>query len=67
MRAATYRSKDIPTGAVLVDLARLQDLLSCGYSTAHQIATSAGAIVKVGRRKLYNIKKIQAYIDQLGG
>ena len=48
-----------------VDTPTLQRLLSCGRFTATEIATAAGARVKVGRRILWNVNKIQQYLDSI--
>ena len=48
---------------VLVDITGLQAMLSIGKNTAAKIGKEAGAIVKIGRRTLYNTRKIQQYID----
>lgn len=48
---------------IMVDIKGLQDMLSCGRSSADQIGESAGAVIRIGRRKLYNIQKIESYLD----
>lgn len=48
-----------------VDTPRLQKILSAGHRTAVQIGTEAGARVKVGRRVLWNVDKIQKYLDRI--
>lgn len=67
MRNPTYHRNEIPSNALLVDKNRLQNILSCGYVTAAKIAADAGAELKIGRRTLYNVEKIKAYINKLGG
>lgn len=68
MKKTLYSSQpDTPSGVVLVDIKRLQDILSCGMQTASKIAEDAGAGLKIGRRKLYNVEKIKTYLNQLGG
>ncbi len=49
----------------LVDTPELQAMLSCGYQAAMCIGTEAGARVQVGRRVLWNVGKIQRYIDSV--
>lgn len=67
MRKTNYDSqRETPAGVVLVDNKRLQDILSCGMQTAKQIAEEAGAAVNFGRRKLYNVEKIKAYLNKIG-
>lgn len=48
-----------------VDIVELQAMLSVGKNTAADIGEKAGAVVRVGRRKLFNVSKIQRYIDDL--
>ena len=43
----------------------LQDLLDCGRATAVQIGGQAGARIEVGKRLLWNVSKVQSYIDRL--
>ena len=40
-------------------------LLSAGYPTAVEIGTAAGARITVGRRVLWNVSKIQKYLDEI--
>ena len=42
-----------------------QDLLDCGRPSAIEIGTLAKARVEVGRRVLWNVSKVQSYIDSL--
>ena len=48
---------------ISVDTNGLQTILSCGRSTAVQIGTEAQARVMVGKRVLWNIAKVQSYLD----
>lgn len=43
----------------------LQDLLDCGRATAVEIGGQAGARIEVGKRLLWNVSKVQSYIDRL--
>ncbi len=52
---------------IAVDIVKLQAMLGVGKNTADDIGKKAGAVIKVGRRKLYNVKKIQAYMDSITG
>lgn len=45
----------------------LAGMLNCGRATAVKIGTDAGARIQVGRRTLYQIKKIELYLDTLAG
>lgn len=53
----------LPTQKITVDMIGLQEMLSVGRGACEQIALEAGALIRVGKRKLYNVRKIQEYID----
>lgn len=53
------------TEKILVDVEGLQELLSIGRRTADKVGEEAGAVVRIGRRKLYNVAKVAAYMDKL--
>lgn len=44
---------------------RLQVVLDCGRPTAVEIGTLAKARIEVGRRVLWNVGKIQKYLDSI--
>jgi hypothetical protein len=44
---------------------RLQGVLDCGRPTAVEIGTLAKARIEVGRRVLWNVGKIQKYLDSI--
>ena len=48
-----------------VDTVGLQAMLSSGRKTAVEIGTAAGARIQVGRRVLWNVKKVQQYLDAI--
>lgn len=50
---------------ICVTTESLQDLLDCGRATAVEIGRQAGARIEVGKRLLWNVSKIQSYIDSL--
>ena len=50
---------------ISVDITGLQQLLSCGAVSANKIAAEAGAVIYVGKRKLFNVRKIQNYLDKI--
>lgn len=56
---------DIDRFGILVDTPRLQALLSAGRPKAVEIGTAAQARVQIGRSVLWNVKKIQQYIDSI--
>ena len=47
------------------DTKELQSVLSCGRDTAVRIGTEAKARIQIGKRVLWNMEKIQAYINKL--
>ena len=51
---------------ITVDILELQALLSVGRHTAEKIAREAGAAVRFGKRIVYNRRKIENYIDNMG-
>ena len=58
-------SIEVSNGYVTVDTEKLQGLLMVGRIMAIKIGTDAGAKIKVGRRVLWNVGKIQEYIDSM--
>lgn len=50
---------------ITVDIEGLKGMLSVGRTTAEEIARNAEAVIKVGRRKLYNVKKVEEYMRTL--
>lgn len=44
---------------------KLPQLLGCGQSTADKIAMDAGARIKVGKRILIKVDKLNSYLDML--
>lgn len=50
---------------ITVDIGTLQSMLCVGRNTATQIGIDAGAVLHIGRRTLYNVSKIEKYLDTL--
>lgn len=50
-----------------VDTAKLQEILMSGRKTAIEIGIAAGARIQVGRRVLWNVAKVQKYLDKISG
>ncbi len=48
-----------------VDTVGLQAMLSSGRKTAVEIGIAAGARIQVGRRVLWNVNKVQRYLDEI--
>ncbi len=61
---ATKQSK-ITDNTVTIDTKTLTELLHCGKVTAVKIGTDAEAKVQVGKRVLWNLSKVQRYIDTI--
>lgn len=57
---ATEKKKESP---VTVDTITLMEMLHTGRPAAVKIGTEAGARVQIGRLVLWNVKKIQEYLD----
>lgn len=57
-------SKNSTVERITVDIKQLTEMLSVGRNTALAIAEEAGAGIKFGRRKLYNVEKIKAYMGE---
>lgn len=62
----TVDAADLTT-CILLDTKELQKVTSCGREGAIKLGTAAGARVQLGRRVLWNMAKIRAYLDQISG
>ena len=59
-------TKTIHTSKKLtVTLPELQAMLNCGRCSATKIADAAGAKIKIGRRTLYHVGKVEKYLDSI--
>ncbi len=59
---ATQKSEMV-MNQVTVTTENLQNILDCGRPTAVEIGTLAKARIEVGRRVVWNVEKIQRYLD----
>ncbi len=50
---------------ILINVSDLQEMLCVGKNTAYQIGKDAGAVCRIGKRMLFNVEKINAYINAL--
>lgn len=50
---------------VTIDREMAQERYSLGGDSVDKVAREAGAIIKIGRRKLYLVKVMDAYIESL--
>ena len=48
-----------------VDTAGLQKITNSGRQTAVEIGMAAGARIQIGRRVMWNVKKIERYLDSI--
>lgn len=48
-----------------IDTSELQERLGCGRHTATEIGLKAGAKIQIGRRVLWNVSKVQLYLDSI--
>lgn len=46
-----------------VDIKELQGMLSLGKTKAYEIGKESNAIIKVGRRTLFNVDKVLEYLE----
>lgn len=65
MRATNRNESIISQDRLAVTTERLQNILDCGRPTAVEIGTLAKARVEVGRRVLWNVSKVQKYLDTI--
>lgn len=65
MRATSKNENIKNLDKICVDTNELMSLLSCGRVTAIQIGEQAGARIEIGKRLLWNISKVQKYLDTI--
>ena len=61
---ATQKSEMV-MNQVAVTTENLQNILDCGRPTAVEIGKLANARVEIGRRVLWNVSKVQKYLDSI--
>ena len=61
---ATQKSEML-MNQVAVTTENLQNILDCGRPTAVEIGKLAKARVEIGRRVLWNVSKVQKYLDSI--
>lgn len=62
MKKAQFAKVDRP---LLVSMPEFQGYVGLGIKTSRRIAEEAGALVKVGRLTKVNLKKAEAYLNQV--
>ena len=50
---------------IAVDVKELQKMLGLGRASADSIGEKAGAVIRVGTRKLYNVARVEEYINSI--
>lgn len=65
MRTTRQNETIISQDRLAVTTERLQNILDCGQPTAVKIGTLAKARVEIGRRVLWNVSKVQKYLDDI--
>ena len=63
MRKTTESEANVQKSAV--DTAGLMNILSCGRPAAVQIGDEAHARIQIGRRVLWNVDKVNKYLDKI--
>lgn len=61
------RIKSENKNKLAVDIVELQSMLSLGRNSAAELGEAADAVLRVGRRKLYNVERIKNYLDARTG
>lgn len=54
-----------PSCRLTVNTDSLAEYLDCGRATAVKIGEAAGAKIQIGKRVLWNVSKVQTYLDNL--
>ena len=63
-----YKRNDIEVdNKISVDINELQGMLSVGRNTAFKIGEEAQAVIRIGKRKLYNVERIKEYMQERTG
>ena len=67
MRATNKNENLSPDKKLAVDTKELQEMLGCGRHTACEMGMRANARIQLGKRVLWNVGKIRAYLDSAAG
>ena len=62
-KRTTYFFDELPK--ITVSAPELAEMLSVGRATADKIGTAAGAVVRIGRLKRFNVDKVKIYLSTL--
>ena len=58
-------TREITSDNLCVDIKGLQKLLGVGSATARKIGKNSNAGFNVGKRRLYKVDKVNAYLNEL--
>lgn len=61
----TRQSDTLLENRITLSTEDLMDVLSCGICTARKIGEAAGAKIVIGKRVLWSVDKIKAYLDSI--
>ena len=61
----TKKSCEDISNMITINQEMLASKLGCGKSTAIKIGKESGAEIRIGRRCLYSVNKLQEYLDSL--
>lgn len=50
---------------ITVDTEGLKSLLNCGRNSAVEIGKQAGAEIRIGKRLLWNVAKVERYVNAI--
>lgn len=56
---------EVNSSSLCVDTSGLQEITHSGRKTAVEIGTAAGARIQIGRRVLWNVKRVQQYLESI--
>lgn len=61
----TTASDSILLNRITLSTEELMDVLSCGRATAVEIGTKAKARLEIGKRVLWSVDKVRAYVNSI--
>lgn len=65
MRKTAVDNTLLLDSAICISRSELPQLLGCGQATAEKIARAAGARIKIGKRVLIKVDKVNDYLNSL--
>ena len=61
----TANNTIINSAPISVDIKGLMTMCNVGRHTAETIGAESGAVIRIGKRKLYNVEKVKDYLNEL--